>query len=148
MNRLFWGIKVLAGLTLLSLPFNEIGGTGRIIVLPYWVGQLLVIGGCVIHLFHYSVLRRQLSDLERPEHLVVSGGLFRWIRHPMYSGDILTMSGFLLMWSPPFAFVVWGIGTVCAILQAVVEDRGLRARFPEVHRQWSAQAGLLVPWLG
>ncbi len=77
---------VLIGQSLLFVP-HRLALLGRAVV---------VLGGAV-HLYHFWLLKRSNSTLDPPQQLVTSGGLFPWVRHPMYLGDGLVMLGFAIL---------------------------------------------------
>lgn len=67
-----------------------------------------------------------------PEAQLIRSGPYRFFRHPIYTGVIAAVSGWTLIWSTWLAGL--GVALVLAVFfraKAEVEERGLRARFPE-----------------
>jgi protein-S-isoprenylcysteine O-methyltransferase Ste14 len=67
-----------------------------------------------------------------PEAELIQSGPYRLFRHPIYTGVIVAVSGWTLIWSS------WQVGLGVALVLAVffsakagVEERWLRARFPQ-----------------
>src|SRR6516162_1481478 len=78
-------------------------------------------------------LGRNWSDIEKSrvkqDHALVAHGLYRWVRHPIYAGDLLLLLGLEL------ALNSWGVLGVIALAmyvrrQAAVEERALAATLP------------------
>ena len=97
------------------------------------VGALLVAGGVavLVHAFAHFVLegRGTPAPVAPPEQLVV-GGLYRYVRNPMYVAAVAAIVGqALLLWRPVlvlYAALVW---TVVALFVRLYEERELRRRF-------------------
>ncbi|APR96025.1 isoprenylcysteine carboxyl methyltransferase [Pandoraea thiooxydans] len=65
-------------------------------LIPEWAGATLQVLGLVWQLFAKASLRRAFGILPANRG-VVSGGAYRFMRHPMYLGYFLTDIGFLLV---------------------------------------------------
>ncbi|MFT6958039.1 MAG: protein-S-isoprenylcysteine O-methyltransferase Ste14 [Halieaceae bacterium] len=83
--KFWWRIKIVCGVLLIAALFdrfvlNLLLSYGEISVL---IGQGIVLVGGSITLYHYSLLRAS-SSTEPPTGLVVSGGFYSSVRHPMY----------------------------------------------------------------
>lgn len=112
-----------------------------------WPGQLLIVGGAAIELWHFAILRRASPSLGSPARLVSGRGLFRWIRHPMYLGDAVMVLGALwIAMDAVSAALAAGFALSVALL-ARDEDRMLEARFGAEFRAWAARTGRLAPRL-
>ncbi len=79
-----WTGKVLAQLALVGLLVNQLLSPSR---LPdpaiARIGQMLAVTGGAVHAWHFFILRHRVRDMHDPGVLVVDGGFWRWIRHPM-----------------------------------------------------------------
>jgi protein-S-isoprenylcysteine O-methyltransferase Ste14 len=77
-------------------------------------------------------LGRGLTPLPLPNGQVdlVTGGPYRWIRHPMYSAVMLGMGGVAVASGSWWAVVAWLALTVLLNLKARWEERHLMAAFP------------------
>ena len=54
---------------------------------------------------------------------IVRTGLYRYIRHPMYTGYIISEFGFVLL--NPFNFIIWGISIYLYFYRSILENRVL-----------------------
>ena len=72
-------------------------------VLIFGIGIALVIGGVIFRWYAVHLLGRYFSVRlgVQPGQTVMTKGPYRWIRHPSYTGSLITMLGF------GFAFTNW-----------------------------------------
>ncbi len=69
-----------------------------------WIGAVLMLAGNSLFFAAHSALGRQWSaELEiQPEHHLIERGIYRWIRHPMYTSFLVFGIGLL-----PFGQFLW-----------------------------------------
>ena len=141
-------VGVLGGIILQTLvpeiaPISDDPGALRLAgVLIYTVGLAVAI-----------VARLQLGsnwiDIEdarvlRDQH-VVATGLYRYIRHPIYTGDLLLLIGLELALNSWLVLGVIALAVVVA-LRARHEEELLRAQLPG-YAQYCAETSRFVPFL-
>jgi protein-S-isoprenylcysteine O-methyltransferase Ste14 len=117
--------------TTASPVLNLLGGLGWLLLL---VGILFFLAGAVP--LYWAKLRRRGA---------VTGGLYRFIRHPQYVGLAVMGFGVLLVW-PRFLVLVSLI--VMLFLYGVLarwEEAQCLARFGESYRAYQAKTGMFVP---
>lgn len=94
-------------------------------------------------------LGRNWSDIEKSSvmdnHALVAHGLYRWVRHPIYVGDVLLLLGLEL------ALNSWGAAGVVALAlyvrrQVVTEERALLKTLPG-YDQYCRRTARFVPFL-
>jgi len=141
-----WWLKV--GLELLLLGAWILGSLSDPARHTPILGTLLILSGGALQVVHYGILKRRSPRLEPPRALVTRGGLFPWVRHPMYLGDLILLLGLGIALTTPWAAGLTAVGMGSVVMLARHEDRRLARRFPEPHRSWSRRAGLLGPRLG
>lgn len=71
------------------------------ILLPEWViyaGLVFLVGGTFVILFGILNLNENLSPFPSPKEdaALIQHGIYKYIRHPIYSGILLAMTGFSL----------------------------------------------------
>jgi protein-S-isoprenylcysteine O-methyltransferase Ste14 len=80
---------------------------------------------------------------------LATDGAYRFVRHPLYTGNILLVAGFALAgsrwWGVPLALLFFWFYYPTAI---EYEDRKLRGLFGAAWEQWSARTPALVPHFG
>jgi protein-S-isoprenylcysteine O-methyltransferase Ste14 len=144
---LWWNIKVFCGAALIGLVVERY----LLGFLPSWSsghelsGQILVLIGGALFIIHYRINRSRTKVITAPQTLVREGGLYRYVRHPMYLADVVMYLGFVLMAPGVVSVAIYLLAVVALYRQALVEDRFVASLFPEEHLAWSAKTGLMLP---
>ena len=149
MTGKWWIMKVACGLLLalyLATSVLALVATHRQPLVPVLTAQILAVLGASISLWHYWLLKAASRRLDRPERLVVEGGLFTSIRHPMYLGDLMLFSGLALLTADGVGYALAAAAALATVRQARTEDQILRDRFPAQHAGWRRRTALLIPW--
>jgi len=74
-------------------------------------------------------------------------GPYRWMRHPIYAGWLVTLLGTVLVIPGPTIEVAAGVTALGAIIQALREERHLLATFGERYAVYAARTGRFAPRL-
>ena len=115
----------------------------------FWLGIVLVLAGIVLRQHAVAALGRYFSTriVTTPDQDVVERGPYRYIRHPSYSGLLLSAFGLLLSagnWLslacfalalPGFAYRIW------------VEEGALLQTLGEPYRKYMGRTKRLVPFV-
>lgn len=145
---IWWFLKVLGGLALL-LSFLWVslrpGDQNTLWPVPVWIAQILVIGGVTLGLSQYLTLKRFNRGLAVPQQLVTDRGLFRWVRHPMYLGDLVVLTGLCLLVNRWWALPIWGGSLCCVLLLCRHEDHYLLNLFPEQYTTYMRHSARVIP---
>jgi protein-S-isoprenylcysteine O-methyltransferase Ste14 len=109
------------------LPLSSDPGPIRV------AGLSLFTAGLAVALFGRAQLGESWSDIEVPGQVakaaLVSHGLYRYVRHPIYSGDILLLLGLELSLNSQLLFAI-AFMVPAILLQAVREERLLVRNLP------------------
>jgi protein-S-isoprenylcysteine O-methyltransferase Ste14 len=81
-------------------------------------------------------------------HELVTGGPFRFVRHPVYSGNLALFLGSALGMLNIYLFLLWPIAVLGFIAEARIEERLLRDRFGAVYEAYAERTGGLLPRFG
>lgn len=118
------------------LPWGMFGPTGRTIgAVLVAVGLFLMAGAAA-----QMVLARTTFIPRRDPSALVTGGLFRISRNPIYLGDVLVLAGAVLWWDVPLAVML--VLLLILVIQhrfILGEEARLRAAFPQDYARWSAR---------
>lgn len=128
--RQFVGIVLVIVLTFLGKPIERL----------YYVGVVLAVFGLLFRLWASGYLKK--------DHELATDGTYRFVRHPLYVGNIAVSLGFCfasgLWWSFPAVLVFWLAFIPPAIKQ---EDAKLERLFGDDFRAWKKEIKALVPRL-
>lgn len=143
-------VGVCIGLTAAGVVIDRLEVIGRP-ELPVWVrallclfGAALILGG--IALWTGAVLIARVDDGIKEDRLVTSG-VYRWCRNPIYTAFLFLCTGALLLngnlWLLALVPVFWLWMTV---LMKHTEEKWLSEHFGEAYRLYQKQVNRVWPW--
>jgi protein-S-isoprenylcysteine O-methyltransferase Ste14 len=71
-----------------------------------------------------------IKTLESYDGDLITGGIYKWIRHPMYLGFILWLIGFPLFFGALYAFILGFLLAANVLYWRSLEEKELLERFP------------------
>lgn len=105
---------------------------------------MLVVGVLQTDTLSFIGLRQLIEGEERSARLITRG-LYRWVRHPLYT------AGLLFIWLIPVmsqnTLIVVIAATVYIIVGAFFEERKLKREFGQAYEKYRAETPMLVPGL-
>jgi protein-S-isoprenylcysteine O-methyltransferase Ste14 len=136
---ILWLMVVLPDQVLYRIPvpwvYLSIAGQGAAVV-------MLIVGVLQTDTLSFVGLR-QLIEGEQRKPQLVTRGLYRWIRHPLYT------AGLLFIWLTPVmsqnSLVVTIAATVYIIVGAIFEERKLKREFGQAYEKYKADTPMLIP---
>jgi protein-S-isoprenylcysteine O-methyltransferase Ste14 len=117
-------------------------------VTPYVGLALLTLGGG-LRLAAVFVLGRRFTGLVaiQEEHRLQTGGLYRHIRHPSYTGMLLYMAGYVMVFRCWLGLLLVA-GTLAVLLARMnAEEALLESEFGAEYRSYRRRTWRLVPWV-
>ena len=113
------------------------------------VGLVLIVIGLTITLVAHGTLRRFYSStlVIRVDHQLISHGIYRFTRHPVYLGTILGLIGV-----PVFTSSLYGLLTMSALIPIFLnrirmEERMLTDEFGDSYRMYKKSTSKLIPFI-
>lgn len=148
--NLFAGVTFLPVLWLLAiLPDQTLYRLGMPWLLFTTAGQLAGAGIIVVGILQTGALSfvglKQVIFKEESvnDGFFVDHGLYRWVRHPLYTG------GLIFIWLTPLMtlnlLVVFLLLTAYLIIGARLEEKRLVAEFGEVYQRYQKEVPMLIP---
>jgi protein-S-isoprenylcysteine O-methyltransferase Ste14 len=127
-------IGILAGIIVQCLlPFDLLPMFAERAPLALWSGLALYTAGLLVAVTARIQLGRNWSDIEvahlQRDHAVVSSGPYRYIRHPIYTGDLLLLFGLELALN---SWLVLGVAALAIAVsqKAAREEKDLSGGLP------------------
>ncbi len=154
-NR-FMGLVVLAIALGLGVLVTRFALDGPLAVGVWAVPRGVMFAGlwiCAVAVVLIAVAQRQMGEsfrigIDDAKTALVSRGLFRWIRNPIYTGMLAIFLGVMLV-IPCAASLLLGAGAAAAIaIRTRLEERNLRALHGDAYRAYAAGVGRFVPGIG
>jgi protein-S-isoprenylcysteine O-methyltransferase Ste14 len=143
--------SIFVGLTLGSLLASAVPAAGvqHGSLAVFLIGMLLMAAGIALRFTAVVVLGRFFTPVVMVggDQHVVEAGPYRWIRHPSYTGSLLTIAGFLLASTNWLALAAL-VPVVAAFLYRIgVEERALTDALGDAYRSYMRRTKRLVPFL-
>jgi protein-S-isoprenylcysteine O-methyltransferase Ste14 len=117
--------------------------------LPNWLRYLAlgdVVAGALVVLAGLIALGTHLTPMPRPKPTteLVTGGIYRWIRHPLYTGIILVCVGWAI-YTASISRLVFTMGLwVLFNYKCRLEEQYLLERF-EAYKDYMSRTGRFLP---
>lgn len=128
--RVLWSVTTAATALAVFVPFSGVG-TMPDPAAAFWVGIGLMVSGFLIRLAAIATLGRLFNHrvAVQRDHAVVEDGLYRWVRHPSYTGAVLTYIGIGVVCGNWLSVAAELLGAVAGYgYRILVEERALRER--------------------
>jgi len=115
-----------------------------------WIGVGVGIGAGALLVWTLHSLGRNLTDtvVTRREHVLVTDGPYRWIRHPFYSSMALAVLANSLVAANWFLLLTGGLLLVLIVVRTRKEEELLLARFGGGYRAYMERTGRFLPRIG
>lgn len=153
--RLAYNIfSIVTFMPILGLVAMDPGETLYVIPSPWsylaLAGQLLAVAALGVGLLQTGLwtflgFEQLLVKSEGGNAQMVTGGLYRWVRHPLYT------AGLVFIWLTPVMTVnllVLNIGlTIYLVVGAIFEERKLVREFGAAYRDYQENVPMLIPGL-
>jgi len=146
LNAAIYGSLALS----LTLAFSGYGFVGFHRRLLAWAGLILIISGIFIRWWAIFTLRRlfTVNVAIHAHQRIVKTGIYRYIRHPAYSGALLSFLGLAVSMSNwiILSFIAFPIAGAFAYRMRV-EERALLDAFGAEYEHYIRNTKRLVPWV-
>ncbi len=128
---IFWGHTL----------FKWIGHTGM------YIGTVLILIGIALVILGWSIVYKRYWRKEEGKGELVTSGIYRYIRHPQYTGFLLITLGMLLDWATLPMLIMWPIMAVLYYRLARKEEGYMVEQFGEQYLKYWQQTGMFLPGL-
>lgn len=117
--------------------------------IPYWIkiaGMIFWILGIIISLAALITLNRNLSPFPTPlpNAKLIKYGIYKYIRHPIYSGILFFTLGFSLYSESTLRLVVFFLLLILFSFKAAYEERLLQNKFSN-YEDYKKTTGMFLP---
>lgn len=152
-NEIFSFIKLIGSSLIIYLPLL----TGGFIAAPFFlpslitafIGLILCFFGIIIMMRARQFLGKNWSGnvILQKEHLIIKDGPYKYVRHPMYSGDLLAMFGSAIIVGQIFG-IVWTLFCASGLIMKIKkEEKLLAGKFPDDYSFYKQQTKMLIPFI-
>lgn len=139
----------LSGLAVIFLDFIVIQQGIYQLSIINCIGVAMVVCGTIIRIVARSTLGKQfthgLKTIEN--HSLVTSGIYRYIRHPSYTGLLLIHPGTGLLFGSTFGFLIMLLFFPTILYRIRVEEKMLLEEFGEDYLEYTKRTKKLIPFL-
>jgi len=117
-------------------------------IFPFYmnmIGTLTGLAGAALSIWALSYLRRSFG-LRTAIRELVTGGPYRWTRHPLYAGEIVHILGLAILSATPVGIYLFIVAVSLQIVRAKIEERKFLRTIPE-YATYRKSTGFLLPRL-
>lgn len=115
-------------------------------VVPLAIIILVMLSGTVIMLVSLASLWRSFSIMVEARQLVTRG-IYKYVRHPLYLGEIVSYAGVLMMRFSLVNTVIFIVFIIFQVVRSRIEEQKLEKVFPE-YRKYKKRTGIFFPRIG
>ena len=113
-----------------------------------WFGVLVGLVAAPLNIWVLSSLGKNVSEtvLTKTNHELVTGGPYRWVRHPLYTFNFIMLGGLSLVaanWL--MAMLVVGGVVLFSVIIIPLEEVELAKKFGGRYRDYQTRTGCLLP---
>lgn len=115
-----------------------------------WAGCAMMAVGMALRVWSVRTLAQffTIQVAIREGHRLIRRGPYRVLRHPSYTGALLTFYGFGLALGDALALIAVTVPVTVAFLRRInIEERVLAEAFPDEYPAYSRQTRRLIPYL-
>jgi protein-S-isoprenylcysteine O-methyltransferase Ste14/rhodanese-related sulfurtransferase len=127
------GYGTLGALMLIVAPLELIIRKVHMSGVQMVFGALIGLSGLTVATLSYRALGKNFRVYAAPKRngKLITSGVYSKVRHPMYTGAILMMGGWILFFGSLWGASLWLAFSILYIIKSIKEERILAAHFPE-----------------
>ena len=112
-------------------------------------GMALVVIGLIIRVWAASTLRRFYSStlVIRSDHQLITHGIYRFVRHPIYLGVLVSVIGMPVAASSLYGLLIMLILIPIILNRIRMEERMLIGEFGNAYRAYRRTTKKLIPFI-
>jgi protein-S-isoprenylcysteine O-methyltransferase Ste14/rhodanese-related sulfurtransferase len=127
------GYLTLAAIMLIVAPLEKVIRGLHLPAVQMTLGAMIGLAGLTLVVVSYRALGKNFRVFAAPRRngKLVTSGIYSKVRHPMYTGAILLLGGWVLFFGSLWGAPLWLAFSTLYFVKSVREERILNERFPE-----------------
>ena len=140
-------LSLWVGTPLASIVTGAAMTVGRPVIFVF--GLVLALAGIALRQYAIASLGRffTVRVMTRPDQTVVESGPYRYVRHPSYSGSLVTLLGVLLCSTNWLTLACFALALPGFLYRIRVEEGALLDALGQPYRDYMGRTKRLVPFL-
>ncbi len=113
------------------------------------VGALGMVTGVAIRRMARRALGKQFSYALKivERHELITRGVYRYVRHPAYTGDLLFQLGLALLFSSSYGFLLMLALVPLMLYRIRIEERMMIEKFGDAYQEYRRKTKALIPFV-
>ena len=114
-----------------------------------WLGLALTIGGCAFAIWARATLGSNWSSMVtvKQNHELILRGPYALVRHPIYSGFLLALTGTAIAVGEARAFIGLGLAFIGFLLKSAAEEKFMHEEFSTEYARYCQRVRRLIPFV-
>ncbi len=115
-----------------------------------YVGIAVILIGMLLRIVSIVTLGRffTYNVAIREGHALITRGAYRWVRHPAYTGLLVSFLGYGLALNNRVSLAVAFLPVLCVMIRRIkIEEAALASEFGEVYAEYRRHSRRLLPWI-
>ena len=144
-----WVFVLFAGMGVSAWDLVRQQGDLYILSVQSIVGLALIVIGFTILLVAQVTLRRYYSStlVIREDHQLITHGIYRFVRHPIYLGNIMVFIGVPVYVSSLYGLLIMSALIPIFLNRIRIEERMLTEEFGDAYRTYKEATSKLIPFI-
>ncbi len=114
-----------------------------------WLGWFLMVAGLAITVMAQMQMGSSWRiGIDSDATPLVTEGLFRYVRNPIFTSMLLTLGGLVLLTPAWVSLALWLATALVIAIQVRLEEQHLLALHGQVYRDYAQRAGRFIPGVG
>jgi protein-S-isoprenylcysteine O-methyltransferase Ste14 len=114
-------------------------------LIPTNIGIAIQLVGALLVIFGWKEIFRRYWSRERSQGDLVTRGIYRYIRHPQYTGFLLVTMGMIFEWATLPLLIMWPILAVIYYRLARQEEAEMVEHFGQKYLDYRQHTGMFLP---
>ncbi len=113
----------------------------------FWFGVVIFVIGAFITITAALQLNFNLSPFPSPlpGSNLIENGVYKFIRHPIYTGLILSFFGFAIISDSGYRILITAVLFLLFYFKTIYEEKRLIEKFPN-YLEYKSRSGRFFPW--
>jgi protein-S-isoprenylcysteine O-methyltransferase Ste14 len=111
------------------------------------IGVAIQVIGALTVILGWKEIYRQYWSKERGHGQLVTRGIYRYIRHPQYTGFMLVTLGMIFEWATLPLLIMWPILMMVYYRLARKEEQDMEKEFGDAYVEYKRRTGMFLPAL-
>jgi len=148
LRRIVHGYVTMQAAMLIGAPLEHAFLARHVPPVQTAIGIVLGLAGLALGVLSFKALGRNFRVYMAPRRsgTLVTTGIYRYVRHPMYTGVIVGFLGYLILFGSLFLVPVWVVMTLLYVIKTAREERALADKYLD-YEEYRQKTWRFIPYV-